>query len=82
MKLIKTKQANKLLCEAVGSQLLAKQAISGDGACYKFNSSKSIVDDVIEGHCWQRYANNILIIIIIHLYGTVCRASETPRFFF
>ena len=54
VKLIKTKQSNKLLCEKVKSRLLAKQAIASDGACYEFNPSKSMVDDDIERRCWQR----------------------------
>ena len=39
---------NKLLCETVSSRFLSKQAIVTDGACYKFNPSKNMVDDVIE----------------------------------
>ena len=37
---IKTKQANKLLCETVGHRLLAEQAIAKDGACYEFNPNQ------------------------------------------
>ena len=54
--LVKTKQTNKLLCETVANRILAKQAVAKDGVCYKFNPRKTLVEDVREGRCRQRYA--------------------------
>ena len=55
--LVKTKQTN--LCETVFNRILAKQAVAKDGGCYNFNPSNSLVEDVHEGRCRQRYAKTV-----------------------
>ena len=55
--MVKTAQTNKLHAETVASRLLAKQAIARDGVdCHAWTPSKSLVADVAEGRCHQRYS--------------------------
>ena len=57
--IVKTKQTNKLLCETVSNRILAKQAVVKDGVCHTWNPSKSLLEDMREGRCRQRYAKSI-----------------------
>src|SRR5688572_6548035 len=53
----KTAQTNRLHAETVASRLLAKQAIAREGVdCHAWTPSKSLVADVAEGRCHQRYS--------------------------
>lgn len=54
--MIKSKQANRLQADAVADRLLAKQALSRqEVACYEWEPSSVLVNDVKTGKCHQRY---------------------------
>ena len=58
--LVKTKQTNRLQASTVANRLLAKQAISRQNAvCYTWDPSKSLIDDVKQGCCHQRYLQTL-----------------------
>ena len=54
--MVKTKVTNKLSAATVANRLLAKQSISRAHAnCFSWTPSKSLIADVAEGRCHQRY---------------------------
>lgn len=54
--MIKSKQANRLQADAVADRLLAKQALSRqEVACYEWEPSSVLINDVKTGKCHQRY---------------------------
>jgi hypothetical protein len=72
--MVKTAQTNKLHAATVANRLLAKQAISRQGVeCHSWAPSKSLLADVTEGRCHQRYlererqrqSNNVVNAVVI-----------------
>ncbi|KAK3885503.1 hypothetical protein Pcinc_010244 [Petrolisthes cinctipes] len=56
LNIIKTKRTNKLHVSTVANRLLAKPAITRQGAtCCQWESSASLIRDVADGHCHKRY---------------------------
>ena len=79
--LVKTKQTNKLLCETVSNRYLAKQTVAKDGGCHKFKPNKSLIDDVREGRCRQRYEKTLEVrnqdsTLSIHAYNLDAEVVE------
>lgn len=57
--LVKTEMTNRLKSQSVANRVIAKQAILRKSkACYLWSPSKSLIDDVVQGRCHQRYVEH------------------------
>lgn len=60
LNLIKTNKTNRLHVATAANRILAKQAISRqDVPCYNWEPSRSLIDDLKNGKCHQRYENRL-----------------------
>jgi len=57
--IVKTKQCNKLMYEAVSNRRLARQAVKKGGACHTWNPCDNLVGDMGEGRCRKRYEETV-----------------------